>query len=237
MNWARAKSRPRARANERAARVLPSPGKSSSSTWPLARIAHEHQPQRLPLADDGLADLVEHPAGDGGGLLDGGCFGVVVTVPRSSSRSGRSRSVPSRWGPSRTRPARAQQLLGARVVAREAVPGAQRWSASSRSRSRRAASGSRAVRWLSRMRRYDAVRGSSRASPPSARRGRSRRGLDRRRVDEQRRGADHERDHERQPELVGLRRSAGRRPRWQPNAMSPPATRHHQRRRPLIGRP
>ena len=38
MNWARAKSRPRAPANDRAASVLPRPGKSSSRTWPLARM-------------------------------------------------------------------------------------------------------------------------------------------------------------------------------------------------------
>ena len=39
MNCARAKSRPSACANDRAASVLPSPGKSSISTWPLARTA------------------------------------------------------------------------------------------------------------------------------------------------------------------------------------------------------
>src|SRR6056297_388530 len=39
VNWAREKSRPSVCANERAASVLPRPGKSSSSTWPPARTA------------------------------------------------------------------------------------------------------------------------------------------------------------------------------------------------------
>ena len=82
MNCARAKSRPRACAKDRAARVLPSPGKSSSSTCPLARTRGEDQGQRLLLADDGALHLVEHPAGQPGCLVHADLLGHSSSILR-----------------------------------------------------------------------------------------------------------------------------------------------------------
>ena len=95
MNCARAKSRPSAVANERAARVLPSPGKSSSSTWPLARMPASTRVSALPLADDGATDLVEHALGEAGDVGGIGMVAAGVSVghglPRFGSGCGRSR--------------------------------------------------------------------------------------------------------------------------------------------------
>ena len=70
MNCTRRKPMPSAWANERAVSVLPTPGTSSSRTWPRARMPGQHEAQRLVLADDGLADPVEDRGGDAGALVD-----------------------------------------------------------------------------------------------------------------------------------------------------------------------
>ena len=67
VNWMRAKSRPSARANDRAISVLPRPGRSSSSTWPPARMPIMHEFERAAVPDDRPLDLVQ----DGGAPLGG----------------------------------------------------------------------------------------------------------------------------------------------------------------------
>ncbi len=150
MNWARAKSRPRACANDRAARVLPRPGKSSSSTWPLARIGRQHQGQRLALADDGLLDLVEHGAAELGGLLPTGrCRSQLLDPPHASVDLGPAEPRAAARSARRSAPAPAG-LVGARVApSGSPCRCSSRRQHSAASRSRSAVSGTSAVRWLS----------------------------------------------------------------------------------------
>ena len=121
MNWARAKSSPSACAKDRAASVLPSPGKSSSSTCPLARIGRQHQRQRLALADDGPLHLVEHGVAQLAGPAHGSSLRSQLLDPSQASvdlgpgePSWRSVQDGGQVG--------AEQLGGARVVASQAVP-------------------------------------------------------------------------------------------------------------------
>ena len=74
---------------------LAEPGVVLEQHVALGEDRAEHQPQRLLLADDGLADLVEHPRGDGAGLLDGGHLGGARCGRHSSSILRTQRSIRS----------------------------------------------------------------------------------------------------------------------------------------------
>ena len=63
MNCSRWKSRPSARASERAVSVLPRPGQVLQQHVPAGEDAGQHELQRLPLADQHGADPVEHLTG------------------------------------------------------------------------------------------------------------------------------------------------------------------------------
>ncbi len=153
VNCTRAKSRPSTRARLRAARVLPSPGKSSSSTWPLARTAESTSVsgRRLPTTAFSTSSSTRRASADASetdmrarGGLGHGDSSSIRRMHSSISAGRRIRGGPSRT-PVRVGPSR----CATSGSPRRSPCRASRSSVSRASRPRSDASASREVRWFS----------------------------------------------------------------------------------------